>query len=98
MEGLIVTKRKQQKIVKITTNNQVAIPASICRDLGLDQGAYLQVEEKGSRIVMTPMRLVKEEDFSVYEKAVKKAREEFKKGETIAWEDVKKKLNRRRRK
>lgn len=89
-----MAKKKQQKIIKITTNNQVAIPASICRDLGLDQGAYLQVEEKNHRIVMTPMRLVDSEDFSMYEKVIKKGREQFKKGETVAWEDVKKKLNR----
>lgn len=85
----------QNKLVRITGNNQVAIPSFIVRDLGLQKGVYLQVEEKGRQIVMTPMRLVDEENFAMYEAIVKKGREEYKRGETVDWERVKKKLNRR---
>jgi len=86
--------RKLAKLVRITTNNQVAIPAFIVRDLNLSKGAYLEVEEKGRQIVMTPKRVVDEEDFAMYEEAIKKSREEFEKGETVEWHEVKKKLNR----
>ena len=61
--------RKLAKLVRITTNNQVAIPAFIVRDLNLSKGAYLEVEKKGRQIIMTPKRVVDEEDFAMYEEA-----------------------------
>lgn len=89
-----MTNYKQNKLVRMTGNNQVAIPSFIVRDLGLQKGVYLQVEEKGRRIVMTPMRLVNEEHFARYQDVIKKGRKEYEKGKTVAWEDVKKKLDR----
>lgn len=87
---------RENKLVRLTTNNQVAIPAFIVRNLGLKKGSYLEVEEKGSKIVMTPKRIVDEEDFAMYQEVIKKGRQEFEKGETVDWEKVKKKLNHRR--
>ncbi len=84
--------KKQKKLVRITTNNQVAIPAFIVRHLNLNKGTYLEVEEKGRQIIMTPKHMVSEENFAMYEAVIKKGREEFKRGETVSWEDVKKKL------
>jgi len=49
---------RPKKIVRLTTNNQVAIPASIVRQLRLYKGIYLEVEEKNNRIVMTPKKFV----------------------------------------
>lgn len=89
-----MSSEKMSKIVRITTNNQVAIPAFIVRHLRLDKGSYLEVKERGREIVMIPKRLVDEEDFAMYEKVVKKGRAQYKKGQTVDWEDVKKKLNR----
>ena len=83
---------KIKKLVRLTTNNQVAVPAFIVRDLKLHRGAYLEVEERGRQIVMTPKRLVDEEDFAMYEEAIKKGRLQIRKGETVSWEDVKNKL------
>ena len=80
------------KLVRLTTNNQVAIPSFIVRDLNLCKGSYLEVEEKGRQIVMTPKRLVDEEDFAMYEAVIKKGRSQFKRGETVDWEEVKKKF------
>lgn len=88
-------KHKIVKLVRITTNNQVAIPASIIRDLNLSKGTYLEVREIRRQIVMKPKRLVDEEDFAMYREVIKKGREEFERGETVDWEDVKKKLDRR---
>ena len=87
---------KQAKLVRITTNNQVAIPAFIVRSLNLGKGTYLEVEEKDRQIVMTPKRLVNEEDYSMYEEVIKKSREAFKKGDTVAWENVKKKMGKQK--
>jgi len=85
------------KLVRLTTNNQVAIPAFIVRELGLKKGSYLEVKEKGREIVITPKQLVDEEDFAMYKAVVKKGRAQLAKGETVAWEDVKKKLDRQRK-
>ena len=85
------------KLVRITTNNQVAIPAFIVRDLGLAKGAYLEVKEKGRQIVMTPKHLVDDEDFAMYDAVVKKGRSQLAKGKTVDWEEVKKKLDRQRK-
>ena len=49
---------KLKKIVRLTTNNQVAIPAFIVRLLRLQKGSYLEVEEQGERIIMTPKKIV----------------------------------------
>ncbi|MBI4208460.1 MAG: AbrB/MazE/SpoVT family DNA-binding domain-containing protein [Deltaproteobacteria bacterium] len=80
-----------RKLVRLTSNNQVVIPIPIARHLKLIKGSYLEVEEKNQKIVMTPKRVVDEEDFAMYEKIVKRGRELFKKGETVDWEEVKKK-------
>lgn len=83
---------KLKKLVRLTTNNQVAVPAFIVRDLKLHKGAYLEVEERGRQIVMTPKRLVNEEDFAMYEAVVRKGRDQMQKGETVDWEDVKRQI------
>jgi len=92
--GSPMHRQKPCKLVRLTTNNQVAIPAFIIRDLGLSKGTYLEVQESGRKIVMTPKRLVDEEDFTAYEQVIKKGRERLRKGETVSWDDVKKKLDR----
>ena len=65
---------KATRLVRMTTNNQVAIPASIVRRLNLQKGTYLQVEERDHKVVMIPKRVVDEEDFALYEKVIKKGR------------------------
>jgi AbrB family looped-hinge helix DNA binding protein len=82
-----------RKLVRFTSNNQVVIPAPIARHLKLVKGSYLEVEEKNRRIVMTPKRFVDEETFAMYEEIIKKGRTLHGKGETVDWEEVKKKLD-----
>ena len=83
-----------KRLVRIITNNQVAIPAFIVRDLHLSKGSYLEVQEKGKQIVMTPNRLVDEDSFAMYEEYIKKGREELERGELVSWEEVQKKADR----
>jgi bifunctional DNA-binding transcriptional regulator/antitoxin component of YhaV-PrlF toxin-antitoxin module len=85
-------KGRFKKLVRVTTNNQVAIPVFIVRSLKLHMGSYLEVKEKGNQIVMTPKHLVDDEDFAMYQAVIKKGRQQFTKGQTVDWEDVKKKL------
>ena len=84
---------KPTKLIRITTNNQVAIPASIVRELNLSKGSYLEVEEKDRQIIMTPKRIVSEEDFAMYETHIRKGREQIAKGEYVSWEEVKRKAD-----
>ncbi len=86
-------KTKPRKLVRLTTNNQVAIPSFIVRDLGLSKGTYLEVVEKGHQIVMTPKHMVDNEDFAMYQAVIKKGRAQFAKGETVDWDEVKKKAD-----
>jgi len=85
-------KTKLRKLVRVTTNNQVAIPAFIVHHLKLAKGSYLEVEEKGKQIVMTPKHVVDDETYAMYQAVIKRGREQFEKGDTVDWEDVKKKL------
>ena len=89
-----MAKQKTVRMVRISSNNQVAIPAFIVRDLKLKKGSYLEVEEKGRKIVITPKQLVDEEDVAMYRAVIKRGRAQFERGQTVDWEDVKKKLNR----
>ncbi len=88
-------KPKLKRLVRITTNNQVAIPAFIVRNLSLRKGTYLEVEERGRQIVMTPKQLVDDEDFAFYKEVIKKGRAQLRAGETVDWEDVKRKLDKK---
>ena len=80
------------KLVKITTNNQIAIPSFAVKSLKLHRGSYLEVETKNNKIVLTPKKLVNAEDFALYEEIIRKGRAEASQGKTVSWESVKKKL------
>jgi AbrB family looped-hinge helix DNA binding protein len=43
---------------KITRNHQVSIPKSIRERLGLQEGDYVEVEERDGEIVMIPKKLI----------------------------------------
>ena len=85
--------QKASKVVRITSNNQIAIPAFIVRDLKLRKGSYLEVAEQGRRIVITPKHLVDDEDMAMYREVIRKGRAQFARGETVDWEAVKKRLD-----
>lgn len=81
-----------KKLVRMTGNNQVAVPTAIARLLKLEKGCYLEVEHKGHKIIMTPKKIVDTDSFELYERAIRKARIELKKGQTVSWPDLKKEL------
>jgi len=80
------------KLVKMTTNNQVAIPTTICKRLKIHKGAYLEAKERGYQIVLTPVRIVDEESYKTYERFIREGRRQVKEGKFSSWEDVKKRL------
>ena len=85
--------QKAAKVVRITSNNQIAIPAFIVRDLKLRKGSYLEVVAKGRKIIITPKHLVDDEDIAMYRAVIKKGRAQFARGDTVDWEEVKQKLD-----
>jgi mRNA interferase RelE/StbE len=87
MEGRQMSEQAVSKIVRITSNNQIAIPAFIVRSLNLRKGSYLEVKEQGRKIIITPKHLVDDEDIAMYDAVIKKGRSQFAKGETADWEN-----------
>ncbi len=49
------------ELVKAGRSRQVTIPKQIFDSLGLKEGDYVQVEVEGSRIVLTPVAVIKKE-------------------------------------
>jgi AbrB family looped-hinge helix DNA binding protein len=45
-------------VVKITRNRQVTIPKSLCQELGLDEGDYVEIVRKGDHLVLRSKKLV----------------------------------------
>lgn len=49
------------RLVKPYAKGQVTIPADFREELGIDENTILQMELKGSRIEITPLRVIDEE-------------------------------------
>lgn len=45
-------------LVKITRNRQVTLPKSLCQELGLDEGDYVEIVREGDHLVLRPKKLV----------------------------------------
>ena len=81
-------------IVKIRTNRQVTVPKAIFDELGLKEGDFVEVSLQGTEIVIKPKRLVDvEESLSPEEeKLVEKGFQQLKRGEVVAWKELKHEL------
>lgn len=53
--------RDATRLVKPYAKGQVTIPADFREKLGIDENTILQMELKGSRIEITPLRLIDED-------------------------------------
>lgn len=84
-----------KKLIRMTANNQVAVPTALARLLKLEKGCYLEIEHKNNKLIMTPKKVVDADTFDLYERAIRKARVELKKGQTSRWSDIKKNLSTR---
>lgn len=56
-----MAERDAARLVKPYAKGQVTIPADFREKLGIDENTILQMELKGSRIEITPLRLVDED-------------------------------------
>lgn len=55
-----MAKEETKRLVKPYAKGQVTIPAEFRERLGIDENTILQMELKGSRIEITPLRVVDE--------------------------------------
>ncbi len=55
-----MVKDKNTRLVKPYAKGQITIPAEFREKLGIDEDSILQLELKGSKIEITPLRLVED--------------------------------------
>jgi AbrB family looped-hinge helix DNA binding protein len=88
-------RRQTMPISKLGQRRQVVIPKEICDELGLQEGDFVEVTSAEGQVVITPKKLVDADDVLTPEEAklVRKGEAQLKKGEHVAWDDVKTQLH-----
>jgi AbrB family looped-hinge helix DNA binding protein len=81
-------------ISKLGQRRQVVIPKEICDELGLHEGDFLEVTSTEGKVIIKPKKLVDADDVLTpeEEKVVRKGEAQLKKGDHVAWDDVKTQL------
>jgi AbrB family looped-hinge helix DNA binding protein len=81
-------------ISKLGRRRQVVIPKEICDELGLHEGDFVEVTSTEGQVIIKPKKLVDADDAltSEEEKLVCEAEAQLKKGQHVAWDDVKRQL------
>ena len=78
-------------ISKLGQRRQVVIPKEICDELGLHEGDFVEVTSTEGQVIIKPKKLVDADDVLTpeEEKIVRKGEAQLKKGNHVAWDDVK---------
>ena len=81
-------------ISKLGQRRQVVIPKEICDELGLHEGDFVEVTSTEGQVIIKPKKLVDADDVLTpeEEKLVRKGEAQLKKGQHVAWNDVKSQL------
>jgi len=81
-------------ISKLGQRRQVVIPKEICDELGLHEGDFVEVTSTEGQVIIKPKKLVDADDVLTPEEAklVRKGEAQLKKGQHVAWKDVKSQL------
>lgn len=81
-------------VVKIRTNRQVTIPKSVFDEAGLQEGGFVEVTRHRGHILIKPKALIDRDAVLTPAEAalVRKGEAQLRKGESVQWGDVKKKL------
>jgi AbrB family looped-hinge helix DNA binding protein len=81
-------------ISKLGRRRQVVIPKEICDELGLHEGDFVEVTSTEGQVIIKPKKLVDADDVLTpeEEELVRTGEAQLKKGEHVAWDDVKKQL------
>ena len=78
-------------VTKLGQRGQLVIPKDIRDEIGLKAGDFLEVVRKEGDIIIKLKKLVDMEDTLTEEeeKLIEESMEQFKRGETISWEQLK---------
>jgi AbrB family looped-hinge helix DNA binding protein len=81
-------------ISKLGQRRQVVIPKEICDELCLHEGDFVEVTSTEGLVIIKPKKVVDADDVLTpeEEKVVRKGEAQLKKGEHVAWDDVKQRL------
>jgi AbrB family looped-hinge helix DNA binding protein len=81
-------------ISKVGQRRQVVIPKEICDDLGLNEGDFIEVSARNGAVLIKPKKLVDPDDILTREeeRLVREGEEQLKRGESVPWNDLKKRL------
>lgn len=81
-------------IVKIRANRQVAIPKRLFDEAGLREGGFVEITRNKGRIVINPRASVDPDDVLTPEEEalVRKGEAQLRRGESVPWRALKKKL------
>jgi AbrB family looped-hinge helix DNA binding protein len=81
-------------ISKLGQRRQVVIPKEICDELGLHEGDFVEVTSTEGKVIIKPKKLVDADDVLTpeEEKVIRKGEAQLKKGNHVAWDDVKTQL------
>ena len=81
-------------IIKVRAKRQVTIQKNIFDEAGLQEGGFVEVTRKQGRIVIKPQKEVSSDDILTPEEeaVVRRGEAQLKRGESVLWEDAKKKL------
>ena len=81
-------------ISKLGQRRQVVIPKDICEAFDLREGDFVEVKQSKAGVLIRPKRLVDPDDvLSPEEEAlVRKGAEQVRRGESVRWSDLKKRL------
>jgi len=89
-----VKTRSEARIRKIKMNRQVTIPKDIFDDLEWNEGDFVQIKRAKNGVFIAPKKLVDPDDVLTPEDeaALREGLAQIRRGETVAWEEVKKRL------
>jgi AbrB family looped-hinge helix DNA binding protein len=85
-------------ISKVGLRRQVVIPKEICEDLGIKEGDFVEVKESKGAVLIKPKKLVDSDDILTPEEEalIRKGEKQLKRGEYVLWNDLKKRLKKKR--
>ena len=82
-------------ISKLGQRRQVVIPKDICEVLGLEVGAFVEIQEVNGTVVITPKKLVDADDVLTPEEAkiVSKGEAQIKRGDYMSLDELEHELD-----
>ncbi len=88
------TRREARAISRLGQRRQVVIPKTICDELGLRQGDFVEVTKSRDHVVIKPKKLVDPEDTLTpeEEKIVARGFRQLKRGQYVTWDKLKDEL------